>query len=82
MIKSLPKKHDGDPTTISLFVANLRLLELHRLADWPDIAVHVFEVKDTPQAHKRRLACVEWSIFRLLERWDPIITRDVSEAST
>lgn len=67
------------PSNISLFVSNLRLLNLDQRQDWPDITVQTFDTKDALQNQKKRVACVEWSLYRLFELWDRDITREVSQ---
>ncbi|KAG9529607.1 hypothetical protein KCU93_g3362, partial [Aureobasidium melanogenum] len=64
------------PSNISLFVSNLRLLNLDQRQDWPDITVQTFDTKDALQNQKKRVACVEWSLYRLFELWDRETTRD------
>ncbi|KAG9835491.1 hypothetical protein KCU98_g12323, partial [Aureobasidium melanogenum] len=64
------------PSNISLFVSNLRLLNLDQRQDWPDITVQTFDTKDALQNQKKRIACVEWSLYRLFELWDRETTRD------
>jgi hypothetical protein len=67
------------PSNISLFVSNLKLLNLDQRQDWPDITVRTFDTKDALQNQKKRVACVEWSLYRLFEIWDRETTRDVSQ---
>ena len=54
---------------IRLFVTNLRLLDLDRRPDWPNITVQTFSSRNADQ--KQRIGGVEWSLFRLFELWDP-----------
>lgn len=63
---------------ILLFISNLRLLNLDKRADWPDIDAQVFDIKDALHNQKRRIAAVEWALYRLFEMWDPDLTRNVS----
>lgn len=65
-------------SSISLFLANLRLLNLDLRNDWPDITVKTFDTRDAQQNQKRRIQCVEWALYRLFEVWDAETTRDVS----
>jgi len=65
-------------STISLFVANLRLLNLDLRDDWPDVTVRVFDTKHAQQNQRRRVSCTEWSLYRLFDLYDPATTRDVS----
>ncbi|KAK6005026.1 hypothetical protein QM012_007805 [Aureobasidium pullulans] len=71
-----PKPRAVSPSNISLFVSNLRLLNLDQRQDWPDITVQTFDTKDALQNQKKRVACVEWSLYRLFELWDRETTRD------
>jgi hypothetical protein len=67
------------PSNISLYVSNLRLLNLDQRQDWPDITIQTFDTKDALQNQKKRVSCVEWSLYRLFEIWDRDTTRDVSQ---
>ncbi|TIA28175.1 hypothetical protein D6C76_04077 [Aureobasidium pullulans] len=71
-----PKSRSISPSNISLFVSNLKLLNLDQRQDWPDITVRTFDTKDALQNQKKRVACVEWSLYRLFEIWDRETTRD------
>lgn len=63
-------------SNISLFLTNLRLLDLDLLPDWPDINAATFSVKDAAQGQKKRIHCVEWALFQLFNLWDPEETRN------
>ncbi|KAF1350792.1 HAUS augmin-like complex subunit 6 N-terminus-domain-containing protein [Delphinella strobiligena] len=63
-------------SNVSLFLSNLRLLDLDRLPDWPNITAKIFDTKDASQNQKRRISCVEWILFRLFQILDPETTRD------
>ncbi|CBX90926.1 hypothetical protein LEMA_P059600.1 [Plenodomus lingam JN3] len=56
------------PTDITLFVTNLRLLDLDKRDDWPDITVQTFSAKNADQ--KQRISGAEWALYRLFEIWD------------
>ncbi|KJZ74556.1 hypothetical protein HIM_06152 [Hirsutella minnesotensis 3608] len=59
-------------STLSIFLTNLRLLDLDLLPDWPDITPQVFAASGTgAPGQKRRIQCVEWALFRLFSLWDP-----------
>lgn len=62
---------------VALFISNLRLLHLDLREDWPDITLRTFDTKDAQQNQKKRIACVEWALYRLFELWDPATARDV-----
>ena len=65
------------PTSVNLFVRNLRLLDLDLRDDWPDITALTFSTKDAQQNQKKRIQCVEWALYRLFAIWDPEETRNV-----
>ncbi|KFZ03790.1 hypothetical protein V502_10655, partial [Pseudogymnoascus sp. VKM F-4520 (FW-2644)] len=64
------------PSHISLFLTNLRLLDLDKREDWPGITPITFTTKDSQQNIKKRIQCVEWALFRLFELWDPEEARE------
>lgn len=64
-------------SNISLFLTNLRLLELDHLPDWPDINALTFTNKDVAQGQKKRIQSVEWALYQLFMLWDPDETRNV-----
>ncbi|KAL3428472.1 hypothetical protein PVAG01_01981 [Phlyctema vagabunda] len=61
------------PSHVSLFLTNLRLLDLDRRDDWPGITTSVLTSKDA----KKRIQCVEWGLYHLFALWDPEETRNV-----
>ena len=65
------------PTSTSLFVTNLRLLDLDTLPDWPKITAQLLSSNEAQQNAKYRIRCVEWALYRLFELWDPAETREV-----
>ncbi|KAF2673493.1 hypothetical protein BT63DRAFT_158370 [Microthyrium microscopicum] len=65
------------PSLAELFLSNLRLLDLDRRNDWPNISSGSFCSKDVQgQDQKARIRCAEWSLYRLFELWDANETRD------
>ncbi|KAJ4359233.1 hypothetical protein N0V85_009459, partial [Neurospora sp. IMI 360204] len=72
---ALPSTTTPTPN-ISLFLTNLRLLDLDLLPDWPDINAATFSVKDAAQGQKKRIQCVEWALYQLFNLWDPQETRN------
>ncbi|RDA96163.1 hypothetical protein CP533_1675 [Ophiocordyceps camponoti-saundersi (nom. inval.)] len=67
-----PEVGPAQPTgksSLSLFLTNLRLLDLDLLPDWPDISHQTFAA--STQSQKRRVQCVEWALFHLFFLWDP-----------
>ncbi|KAG6012644.1 hypothetical protein E4U54_007397 [Claviceps lovelessii] len=55
---------------LSVFLTNLRLLDLDLLPDWPDITIDTFATTGV-QGQKRRIKCVEWVLVKLFGIWDP-----------
>lgn len=64
-------------SNISLFLTNLRLLDLDHLPDWPDINALTFTNKDAAQGQKKRIHSVEWALHQLFTLWDPDEARNV-----
>ncbi|ROW05702.1 hypothetical protein VMCG_05169 [Cytospora schulzeri] len=72
-------KHSALSTTasnVSLFLTNLRLLDLDLLPDWPDINPLTFTNRDLAQGQKKRIQCVEWALYQLFSLWDAEETRN------
>ncbi len=57
---------------IPLFVANLRLLDLDRLPDWPTITTASFGNHDA----RNRIKCIEYALYQLFRLYDPHATAD------
>lgn len=64
------------PTNATLFVRNLRLLDLDLRGDWPDITELTFSTKDAQQNQRKRIQSVEWALYQLFDLWDPEETRN------
>ncbi|KAI9152212.1 hypothetical protein HJFPF1_09439 [Paramyrothecium foliicola] len=67
------------PPAIAIFLTNLRLLDLDLLPDWPSITTDTFAAATSSaatQGHKKRVHCVEWSLFQLFSIWDAEETRN------
>lgn len=64
-------------SNVSLFLTNLRLLNLDLEPDWPDINSLTFTTKDVAQGQKKRIQCVEWALYRLFCLWDSEEARNV-----
>lgn len=62
---------------VSLFLTNLRLLDLDLHPDWPHINALTFTNKDAAQGQKKRIQCVEWALYQLFSLWDPEEARNV-----
>jgi HAUS augmin-like complex subunit 6 N-terminus len=65
------------PSNVVTFVRCLRLLDLDLLDDWPGVHEQLFSIKGAQQNLQQRLKCVEWSLYRLFDIWDPTYTKDV-----
>ena len=61
----------------SLFLTNLRLLDLDKHYDCPPTLLQTFDTKDGLQDQKNRIRCAEWALYHLFEFWDPEETRNV-----
>ncbi|KAM0263000.1 hypothetical protein ACHAQJ_001378 [Trichoderma viride] len=60
------------PASLSLFLTNIKLLDLDQLPDWPDISAETFAASGTTlQDQRRRVQCVEWALYQLFVIWDP-----------
>ncbi|KAL6826580.1 HAUS augmin-like complex subunit 6 N-terminus domain-containing protein [Trichoderma camerunense] len=60
------------PASLSLFLTNIKLLDLDHLPDWPEISAETFAASGTTlQDQKRRVQCVEWALYQLFVIWDP-----------
>lgn len=59
----------NQPSNLELFLANLRILDLDLLEDWPGITAQTFGSSAAGQ--KRRIQAVEWSLYHLFSLWDP-----------
>ncbi|KAK4641116.1 hypothetical protein QC761_609500 [Podospora bellae-mahoneyi] len=68
----------ASPTSISnvsLFLTNLRLLDLDLSPDWPGISPSTFNAKDAG-GQKKRIQCVEWALYHLFALYDRDETRN------
>ncbi|TVY37436.1 hypothetical protein LSUB1_G004619 [Lachnellula subtilissima] len=64
-------------SNVSLFLTNLRLLDLDLRKDWPGITNETLSTKkDAQQNQKKRIQCVEWALYQLFAIWDPEETRN------
>ncbi|KAF6829971.1 hypothetical protein CMUS01_07939 [Colletotrichum musicola] len=52
-------------SNVNLFLTNLRLLDFPSYPDWPDFDSQTFSVQ------KKRIHCVEWTLYQLFVLWDP-----------
>jgi HAUS augmin-like complex subunit 6 N-terminus len=65
------------PGNVVTFVRCLHLLDLDLLEDWPGLHEQLFSTKGAQQNLQQRVKCVEWSLYRLFDIWDPAYTKDV-----
>ncbi|KAF7550647.1 hypothetical protein G7Z17_g5587 [Cylindrodendrum hubeiense] len=64
------------PSPLSLFLTNLRLLDLDLRPDWPGIRPETFAAGGaSAQGQKKRVQCVEWALYQLFAIWDPDETK-------
>ncbi|KAF4468940.1 hypothetical protein FALBO_4157 [Fusarium albosuccineum] len=71
-----PQPASQGPSALSLFLTNLRLLDLDQHEDWPGICAETFAMGGTSaQGQKKRVHCVEWALFQLFALWDPEETK-------
>jgi hypothetical protein len=69
--KSAPRVPTG-PLLPSLFLTNLRLLDLDLLPDWPSITPSTFSNLDA----RARIRATEWSLYQLFRLLDPALTAE------
>ncbi|KAL8785671.1 MAG: hypothetical protein Q9213_003230 [Squamulea squamosa] len=62
-------------SAVSTFIAQLRLLDLDQLEDWPVLSAELFEPKHARKYQKQRIGCVEWALYRLFDLWNPKETK-------
>ncbi|KAI9678237.1 MAG: hypothetical protein M1817_006182 [Caeruleum heppii] len=74
-IRSRPPSSTS-PAYSSLFLTNLRLLDLGQLHDWPEDAPQAFTTHEPHQNLKARIKCIEWALYRLFELYAPQETRE------
>ena len=71
-----PTSHGA--SAVSLFLTNLKLLDLDLRPDWPGISAETFAITGTSaQGQKKRVQCVEWALYHLFALWDADETRNV-----
>ncbi|KAH6634994.1 HAUS augmin-like complex subunit 6 N-terminus-domain-containing protein [Chaetomium sp. MPI-SDFR-AT-0129] len=69
------------PPPLTLFLTNLRLLNLDHRPDWPDLTLSTFTTNPPPPrdgsgtSQKRRVQAVEWALYHLFRLWDADETR-------
>lgn len=71
-----PKPLDwATPSHITIFVRNLRLLQLDRHNDWPDITLRT--LSPSSQNQRQRIRLFEWALYHLFTLWDPEYAQNV-----
>lgn len=75
----IPGPSSTSSSNVSLFLTNLRLLDLDSLPDWPDINPLTFTNRDLAQGQKKRIQSVEWALYQLFDLWDAEETRNVCQ---
>lgn len=65
------QEHYNGPSHLTLFLRNLRLLQLDLAEGWPDITAETFSTRDNQQNIKKRIQSVEWTLYQLFCLWDP-----------
>jgi hypothetical protein len=78
LTKPLPQQQNNSPSNVTLFLTNLRCLNLDLRKDWPGITALTFSTRDAQQNQKKRIQCVEWALYQLFAIWDPEGTQSVS----
>lgn len=58
------------PSVVSLFITNLRLLNIDRYADWPNITIASF------QDARGKIKCTEYALYQLFRLYDPHTAAD------
>ncbi|KAJ5172747.1 hypothetical protein N7492_005340 [Penicillium capsulatum] len=65
-----PKPLDWSPPShLTVFIRNLKLLQLDQREDWPDITLRTLSPSSQNQRQRTRL--VEWALYYLFTIWDP-----------
>lgn len=62
---------------LNLFLRNLRLLDLDKLKDWPDLTVETYSKTSDVSLQRNRVRGTEWALYRLFELWDKKFTLTV-----
>ncbi|PHH87192.1 hypothetical protein CDD83_9199 [Cordyceps sp. RAO-2017] len=71
-VPGAPSPVAAGKSSLSVFLTNLRLLDLDLLPDWPAISPQTFAASGAAgQGQKRRIQCVEWALFRLFALYNP-----------
>lgn len=57
------------PSPVTVFLRNLRLLQLDQQPDWPGLSSRLFS--PSQQLQRQRVKGVEWALYHLFALWDP-----------
>lgn len=60
---------------ITVFIRNLKLLQLDQQDDWPNINLR--SLSPSSQNQRQRVKAVEWALYHLFAIWDPEGAQDV-----
>lgn len=75
-----PKPLDwASPPHLTIFIRNLKLLQLDRREDWPDITLR--NLSPSSQNQRQRIRLVEWALYYLFTIWDPEYAQNVRSLS-
>lgn len=75
-----PKPLDwSGPSYLTIFVRNLKLLQLDHRDDWPEITLRGLSSSSANQ--RQRIRLVEWALYQLFAIWDPEGTQNVLHSS-
>lgn len=75
-----PKPLDwSGPSYLTVFVRNLKLLQLDQRDDWPEITLRGLSSSSANQ--RQRIRLVEWALYHLFAIWDPEGTQNVLQSS-
>ncbi|KAJ5604541.1 hypothetical protein N7510_009695 [Penicillium lagena] len=58
----------SSPSHLTVFIRNLRLLQLDQQPDWPVISLRA--LSPSSQNHRQRIRLIEWALFHLFAIWD------------
>lgn len=63
------------PPPLTVFIRNLKLLQLDQRDDWPDITLRA--LSPSSQNQRQRIRLVEWALYYLFAIWDPEYAQNV-----
>lgn len=75
-----PKPLDwAAPSHLIVFIRNLKLLQLDKRDDWPNITLRA--LSPSSQNQRQRIRLVEWALYYLFTIWDPEHAQNVRETN-